>query len=226
MNLSWTKGGFRMANNDGNADIRLIQAVHNTFRTGLTRLIDATAKLEPSDLQSSVGPYWNFYSAILDFHHHNEDDEDFPMLAGYYPDIKPLVDELGADHRRMLEVMAKVNAAVQSFQKTPDVAGRDAIHAAALELRDLFFPHLDREDAEVLPMYAKWIPHDKWEKLETKTLKSIPKPQMPYAVGALDETIRSTPEAQRPEGPPLPVKILLALSWRKKWAGLVQPLLT
>jgi hemerythrin-like domain-containing protein len=215
--------------NDGNgngADIRLIQAVHNTFRTGLTRLIDATAKLEPSALQSSIGPYWTFYSAILDYHHHNEDEEDFPLLAGYCPDIQPLVDILGADHRQMLEVMAKINAAVESFQKTPDVAGRDAINAAAVELRDLFFPHLDREDAEILPMYAKWIPHNQWAKLETKALKGIPKPQMPYAVGALDETIKSTPESERPEGPPLPVKIFLSLSWRKKWSGLVQPLLT
>lgn len=215
-----------MANNGEHADIRLIQAVHNTFRTGLTRLIDATAKLEPSALASTVGPYWRFYAAILDYHHHNEDDEDFPLLVGYYPDIKPLVDELGADHRQMVDVMAKVNAAVESFEKAPDGAGRDRINAAALELRDVFFPHLDREDADVLPMYAKWIPYDVWEKLGTKTLKNIPKPQMGYAVGALDETIRSTPEAQRPEGPPLPVKIFLSLSWRKKWAGLVQPLLT
>jgi hypothetical protein len=65
-----------------------------------------------------------------------------------------------------------------------------------------------------------------WEKLETKALKNIPKPQMAYAVGGLDETIRSTPEAERPVGPPLPVKIFLALSWRKKWERLVQPLLT
>jgi hemerythrin-like domain-containing protein len=217
-----------MANNGNGAgaDIRLIQAVHNTFRSGLTRLIDATATLEPSALQSTVGPYWTFYAAILDYHHHEEDDKDFPLLAGYYPDIKPLVDELGADHRQMLEVMAMVNAAVESFEKSPDVAGRDAINAAAIELRDLFFPHLDREDAEVLPMYAKWIPHGEWEDLETKALKGLPKPQMPYAVGALDETIRSTPEADRPEGPPLPVKVFLALSWRKKWAGLSEPLRT
>jgi hypothetical protein len=214
-----------MANDGDGADIRLIQAVHNTFRVGLTRLIDATAKLEPPALGSSVGPYWDFYSAILDYHHNNEDHEDFPMLAGYYPDIQPLVDELGADHRQMLEVMAKINSAVASFQTTPDLAGRDAINAGAVGLRDLFFPHLDREDAEVLPMYAKWIPHDQWAKLETKALKGIPKPQMPYAVGALDETITSTPEAERPEGPPLPVKIFLSLSWRKKWSGLVQPLL-
>ncbi len=213
--------------NDSNskADIRLIQVVHNTFRVGLTRMIDATATLEPSALESSIGPYWTFYSAILDYHHHNEDEDDFPLLARYYPEIQPLVDELGADHRQMLDVMAKVGRAVKSFQTTPDVPGRDGIYAAAVELRDLFFPHLDREDAEVLPMYAKWIPYDDWDRLETKALKGIPKPQMGYAVGALDETIRSTPEAERPDGPPLPVKVMLALSWRKKWARLVQPIL-
>jgi hypothetical protein len=164
---------------------------------------------------------------MLDFHHHNEDDHDFPLLASYYPDIQPLADELGADHRQMVDLMRKLDAAVEAFEKTPDVANRDAINAAAVELRDLFFPHLDREDVEVLPMYAKWIPYDVWEKLEKKTLKSIPKPAMPYAVAGLDETIRATPEADRPEGgPPLPVKILLALSWRKKYAALIQPMLT
>ena len=217
-----------MANgtNGNGSDIRLIQAVHNTFRLALTRLIDATAKLEPAALQPYIGQYWTFCSVMLDYHHHNEDDEDFPLLVSYYPDIQPLVDELGADHRQMVDIMAKIDAAVESFQKTPDVAGRDAINAGVVELRDLFFPHLDREDAEVLPMYAKWIPHDVWAKLETKALKGIPKSQMAYAVGAIDETISSTPKADQPDGPPLPVKIFLSLSWRKKWAGLVQPLLT
>jgi hemerythrin-like domain-containing protein len=214
-----------MANNNSGADIRLIQAVHNTFRLGMTRMVDATAQLEPGDLRSSIGPYWAFYSAILDYHHHNEDTEDFPTLTRAYPDSQPLIDELGADHQQMVGVMEKISAAVDSFQKEPDVAGRDEINVAARELRDLFFPHLDREDAEVLPMYAKWIPHDEWARLETKALRGIPKPQMPYAVGALDETIRATPEADQPDGPPLPVRVMLALSWRKKWAGLVQPLL-
>jgi hypothetical protein len=216
-----------MANaGDSGADIRLIQVVHNTFRVGLTRMIDATAKLDPAALEPSVGPYWTFFSAILDYHHHNEDEEDFPLLARHYPDIGPLVTELGADHQQMVGIMEHINAAVASFQKTPDVAGRDRINAGATELRDLFFPHLDREDAEVFPMYAKWIPHDEWDRLETKALRGIPKPQMGYAVGALDETIRSSPEAGRPGPPPLPVRVMLSLSWRKKWAALVRPLIT
>jgi hemerythrin-like domain-containing protein len=215
-----------MANNsDAKADIRLIQVVHNTFRLGITRMVEATAQLEPAALVSCIGPYWAFYSSILDYHHHNEDEDDFPLLASKYPDIQPLVEELGADHRQMLDVLKKIDTAVEAFQKTPDVANRDAINAGAVELRDLFFPHLDREDAEVLPMYAKWISFDEWDALETKALKGIPKPYVGTAVGAIDEVIRSTPEDKQPGPPPPPVRIMLSLSWRRKWAAFVRPLL-
>jgi hypothetical protein len=50
----FTKHGVsRMATDtDGDgADIRLIKAVHDTFRTGQTRFIDATAELGPGLVQ-------------------------------------------------------------------------------------------------------------------------------------------------------------------------------
>ena len=216
-----------MANNtNGGADIRLIQVVHNTFRVGLTRMVEATERLEPEALRSSLGPYWTFYSAILDYHHHNEDTEDFPTLIRAHPDSGALIAELETEHKQMAGLMDKISGAVDWFLQSPDMAGRDHVGGAAVELRELFFPHLDREDAEVLPMYARWVPHEEWAQLEQKALRGIPKPQMPYAVGALDETIRSTPEAGQPDPPPLPVRMMLALSWRRKWVGLVRPLLT
>lgn len=214
-----------MTNDSSNlADVRILQAVHDTFRVATTRLVDATAKLEPAALRNAVGPYWTFYYGILEYHHHNEDHHDFPLLIRYYPDIEPMVEELGQDHLKMVSVMEEIDAAVKAFESNPDTAARDRINAGAVELRDLFFPHLDREDAEVLPMYAKWIPPKEWDDLSAKTLRNIPKAHMPFAVGALDETIQSLPAADQPPGPPLPVRVLLSLSWRKKWANMVQPL--
>jgi hypothetical protein len=212
--------------NDSNnqADTRVLQAVHNTFRTATTRLVDATSTLEPQALAKAIGPYWDFYYAILEYHHHNEDHHDFPVLAGYYPDIAEVVAELGKDHLQMVAILEELEKAVRAFEKAPDVAGRDRINAGAIQLRDLFFPHLDREDADVLPMYRKWIPPKEWAAMDTRALKGIPKPQVGNAIGALDETIQSLPEAERPLPPPLPVRVLLALAWRKKWAALVGPL--
>ena len=216
-----------MANNEDNlADTRLLQAVHKTFRLATTRLIDATANLEPAALQHAIGPYWTFYAAILEYHHHTEDNEEFPVLVRLYPEIGSLIDELGRDHNEMEGAIAKIDAAVKAFQANSDQAGRDRINVAATELRDFFFPHLDREDADVIPMFAKWIPPKEWDRMDAKALRGIPKPQLPYAVGALDEVIQSLPEAERPSGPPLPVKVMLSLSWRKKWASISQPILT
>jgi hemerythrin-like domain-containing protein len=215
-----------MVNSDTDlADTRLLQAVHKMFRLATTRLIDATATLDPPALQRAIVPYWSFYAAILDYHHHTEDKEEFPVLVGLYPDVQPLIEQLGRDHNEMEGAIAKIDTAVKAFQANPDEAGRQRINAAATELRDFFFPHLDREDADVIPMFAKWIPPKEWERMDAKALRGIPKPQLPYAVGAIDEVIQSLPEAERPSGPPLPVKVMLSLSWRKKWAALSQPML-
>jgi hypothetical protein len=60
--------------------------------------------------------------------------------------------------------------------------------------------------------------------MDNEALKSIPRQYLPKAVGALDEVIRSLPEAERPSGPPPPIRLMLALAWRKKWAEFVKPL--
>ncbi len=49
-------------------------------------------------------------------------------------------------------------------------------------------------------------------------------PYLRRSVGALDGVIRSWPEAERPSGPRPPIRFMLAVSWRRKWVGFVQPL--
>ncbi len=163
------------------ADIRLIQVVHNMFRLGITRMVEATAKLEPAwPLRSSLGPYWAFYSSILDYHHHNEDDHDFPLLLSKYPDIQPLVDELRSGpptDARCVEEDRHGDGFVS--KAAPTWPARDVPSTLARSSCEISsFRHLDREDAEVLPMYARWIPFDEWDRLETKALKGIPEPHM------------------------------------------------
>jgi hypothetical protein len=38
------------------------------------------------------------------------------------------------------------------------------------------------------------------------------------AVGSLDEVVRGLPKEERPPPPPAPITLMLALSWRRKWA--------
>jgi hypothetical protein len=86
-------------------------------------------------------------------------------------------------------------------------------------------PHLDVEDATILPAIAESIPPKQWGQLDKAALKSIPRKHLASAVGALDEVTRSMPEEDRPAPPPPPIRVMLSLSWRKQWADKVEPFL-
>jgi hemerythrin-like domain-containing protein len=206
------------------ADTRLLQAAHRTLRLATTRMVDATERLEPAALRPVITPFWNFYAAALHHHHHTEDTAAFPALISVRPDMAALVAELEEDHQRLAATIDAVHLAVQAFEHKPDSATQRRLHDTFSALRDRFFAHLDNEDAKVLPVFAEAIPPKEWNRMDNKALRSIPRQHLPKAVGALDEVIRSLPEAERPSSPPPPIRFMLAVSWRNKWAEFVRPL--
>jgi hemerythrin-like domain-containing protein len=191
----------------------------------MTRLVDSTAKLEPSALEAVIRPHWDFYSAILHHHHHTEDVSVFPALVAVRPEMRSTLDMLEDEHVELAPNIDAVEAAVAAFMKRPDGAGQDAVHEALVALRGWFFPHLDLEDEKVLPAIAEAIPQKQWDRLDKAALKSIPRKYLPSAVGALDEVIQSLPAQDRPAPPPPPIRIMLSLSWRKQWTARVAPIL-
>jgi hemerythrin-like domain-containing protein len=195
------------------------------FRRSTTRLVDATAKLEPSAVEPVIGSQWDFYTAILHHHHHTEDVSVFPALAAVRPDIRSTIDMLEDEHIELAPNIDAVDTAVAAFVKQPCASTQAAVHNALVALRDWFFPHLDLEDEKILPAIAESIPPKQWEQLDKAALKTIPRKYLPSAVAALDEVIRSLPERDRPAPPPPPIRIMLSLSWRKRWMAQVEPLL-
>ena len=206
------------------ADTRTYRVVHLAFRLMTTRLADATEKLEPSALHAVIASHWSFYSGVLHHHHHNEDDSIFPALLAVRPDMGALVTSLEDDHQKLLGAMDAVDAAVTGFDGQPDAAHQVPLHAAIVAVRDMFFPHLDVEDEQIIPAITESIPPKEWDAMDKEALKSIPKEYMPTAVGALDEIIQGMPEQDRPPPPPLPIRLMLSVSWRKKWSAWVDPL--
>jgi hemerythrin-like domain-containing protein len=215
---------IRSDQGNSHADTRVLQAVHKTFRLATTRLVDATERLGPAELQPIIGRYWEFYAGVLHHHHHTEDTVAFPALISVRPHMAPLINDLEEDHKKLVAAVNTVHAAVEAFEKRPDAATQRDVHDSVAAVRDEFFPHLDTEDAKVIPAFAQAIPPKDWERMDNQALKSIPRAYLPMAVGALDEVIRGLPEAERPSGPPPPVRFMLAVSWRRKWAEFVKPL--
>jgi hemerythrin-like domain-containing protein len=207
------------------ADMRLYRVVHEAFRLATTRLVDATEELEPSALRPIIGPRWGFYAAILHHHHRHEDHRVFPALLAVRPEMATLIDRLADDHVQLVRAMDAVDAAVTMFGDHPDAAHQKAVHDALIAVRDSFFPHLDVEDADVIPACATSFSPMEWDRIDQEALKSIPRHHQATAAGALDEVIRRLPQQERPPSPPPPIRLMLALWWRRKWAAWSKPLL-
>lgn len=207
------------------ADTRVFLAAHETFRLTTNRLTVATEQLKPSALAQIIRSRWSFYSTVLHHHHHVEDESVFPALVAVRPDLGALINRLEEEHQQLLPAMEAVDTAIVAFEQRPDPAEQQTLHQAVVAVRDLFFPHLDLEDAQILPAITESLPADQWRRLDDAALKSIPREYLPIAVGALDEVIRSSRADERPPPPPLPIRLMLALSWRKKWSAWVRPLL-
>jgi hypothetical protein len=79
---------------------------------------------------------------------------------------------------------------------------RDAIVA----VREAFFPHLDVEDAQIIPAIEVSVDPNEWDRIDTAALKSIPKQYLPMAVSSINEIARALPDAERPPPPPVPVR--------------------
>ena len=129
-------------------------------------------------------------------------------------------------HQQLVARLDAVDAAVAALAASPDDATRVAAHDAIKAVRDELVPHLDVEDAQLLPAAAESVDGDEWKKISEQAFRSLDKKDLPVVAGALDEVVRGLPKEQRPPPPPLMVRMLVAVSWRKRYGKFIEPLVT
>ena len=206
------------------ADNRQYLVVHAALRRVFDRFVHATERQEPARLAPVIEERWATTVRLLHHHHEGEDAKFFPAIASASPDAKPLIDRLEAEHHELVPKLDAADAAVARFAKQADSESLRAAHDAIKVVQDTLVPHLDIEDAELLPIAARSVDNDEWERLGDEALRSLPKRDLPIAAGALDEVLQDLPKSEWPPPPPIPIRILLALFWRRQYRKFVAPL--
>jgi len=206
------------------ADIRLYLVVHQTFRLTLERFLTAGERLDPATFAAVIPDRWGVLERGLHTHHEHEDSDFFPMIAAASPDQLPLIEQLEREHQELVALLDAVDTAIAALVAAPTDATRSAVHDAIAAVRDTLVPHLDVEDEKLLPAAAATVDTKQWDDASERALRATPKADLPIVAGVLDEVARSLPRDRQPPPPPLALRMMLALSWRRRYAKFLAPL--
>ncbi len=137
-----------LLNDDGRASMATaLMMSHHGFRRDLARFATALERIARGDASrsSALGEEWKSFQMTLHGHHEAEDTGIFPSFAKEHEALRPTIDRLSADHRKidpLLEQGARGFAALPSTDEAARVVR---------ELRALLDPHLAIEEAELIP---------------------------------------------------------------------------
>jgi hemerythrin-like domain-containing protein len=209
---------------DTKADIRDVLVVHLLLRQALDKLIGATLRLDAGEAATVIPSRWALYVRGLHHHHEGEDANFFPVIVAAAPQTEPLVHQLEAEHQELVTKLDATDAAVAQLAAQPSADTKQAAHDAMAAVKEQLFPHLDKEEADLLPVAADSVDPKEWKRLGDEAFRSVPKSDIPVVSGMFEAIVKSLPEADRPPPPPIFVRVMVSLSWRKRYREWVAPL--
>ncbi|MDN5747058.1 MAG: hemerythrin domain-containing protein [Pseudonocardia sp.] len=113
----------------------------------------------PADCTPSSAAHLDWMMAFL--HHHTGEDEGlFPLVREHDPAASALLDDMDADHERIVPAMATLERAAAAWAVHADA--RSEVVAAIDALTATLLPHLRREEDELMPVVARSITQDRW----------------------------------------------------------------
>ncbi|WP_207770161.1 hemerythrin domain-containing protein [Frankia canadensis] len=174
---------------DGPADTRIMGVVHDALRRDLRRVRAAltTHPYPDGPRRAALAAHVDWMIAFLERHHGGEDAGLYPLVrATASPDAAELIDAMGADHEAIHPAMNATAHAARRWARSDALGSRDELSSDAArrglvealdELIAVLFPHLDREEAEAMPLVAATLTHRQWHEWDQTyniKIKSLP----------------------------------------------------
>jgi iron-sulfur cluster repair protein YtfE (RIC family) len=179
-------------------DTRDMLAVHKVFRDALAaapKIVGAASSADPEHAANVASFYANVL-AFLHVHHEGEDELVWPKLLERAPEQAARVQEIADQHDTVTERLAVAEQELASWAEKPDVDhGAKLAGALVLLARDLV-PHLDQEEAFVLPLVEAHLTVEEYAELPVHGMQHFSGDKVWVLLGLLFEAM---PPEQREE---------------------------
>jgi hypothetical protein len=157
------------------------------------------------DRVEQVGTY---YANVLDFlkvHHEGEDEVVWPLLCERAPEHADEVRRIAGQHDLVTRLLDSSMAAVATFRAAPDASSATAAAAAIAEVGEALLPHLDEEEAFIVPLAAKHIYAPEWGQLPGLAMRTFGGDKLWLILGLIREQFRAEQIAMMDANMPPPV---------------------
>jgi hypothetical protein len=151
----------------GDADLTIMVAAHNAFRSDLTSL--ARAAQDPGrhspDRQRSVAAGWELFKRQLHLHHTAEDDLIWPALRErlrHSANALSVLAEMEAEHERIDPLLAAVDGGFAAAAGPAGQPDADRLAGAVGELAAVLTGHLAHEEKDGLPLIGVALTAAEW----------------------------------------------------------------
>jgi hypothetical protein len=211
---------------DAPADTQMMGIMHSAFRRDFVRLrsVLTTPQAAEPARRRALAEHALWLMHVLHDHHSGEDDGLYPLVVGRNPESADLVERMDQDHATITPAMDRLAATAQSHLDDPGSPAAPLAQALD-ELIGVLFPHLEREETQMMPVVSQSITEGEWRawdeeyNLKPKGLNALAM-EGHWVLDGLDDVSRNHVEHLVP---PVPRFILLTLmggAYRRKRAAL------
>jgi hypothetical protein len=149
---------------NGPADTSMMGIVHSALRRDLQRSRAAlsAAPFPQGRRRAALAAHLGWMMDFLRAHHAAEDAGLYPMIRAKNPTAADLLDTMDADHHAIDPAVTALHTAADQWGRAGAEVDREAVVTALDQLLAVLTPHLEREEAEAMPVVSATITHRQW----------------------------------------------------------------
>ncbi len=148
-------------------------SVHKVFRSSLASAPDLVSSAAGDDERRAL--IANYYANLISFlesHHEGEEAIIFPRLSERAPGERAAVDKAEAQHAQVVDLVHAARTNVSMWDSTGD-GGAAGVVQSLQALSAALIPHLDEEEAIIVPLAGEYMTAEEWGMLPGHALGSF-----------------------------------------------------
>ena len=162
-----------MAESAQRPDTSDMAAVHKVFRGSLASAPTFVGSAAGDDARRAlIANYYTNLMSFLEAHHGGEEEIIFPRLVDRLPAQRAVVETAEGQHHEVTGLIEDVKKSVGTWEEIGD-PGAGALVASLQSLNDALIPHLDEEEAKIVPLAGEVMTVEEWGMLPGHALGSF-----------------------------------------------------